>query len=137
MCVFVSPFTYSGAPFLHTRNPPAILVSWPENVGDTMTSVYGLFSQVFTILLATTASIGREKLTLFEAHFAIAVTASPISCLSSYLRCLAKSLLPSQYLDGHQSNCCSLAFPYPPHFLAQPKHRHILLHIGILQQLLM
>jgi hypothetical protein len=42
-------------------------------------SVYGLFSQVYPILLATVASIGGSMLSLFEAHFAVAVSASPIS----------------------------------------------------------
>jgi hypothetical protein len=77
-------FTYSRALFLHTWNPSAILILWPENAEDTMTSVYGHFCQVFPILLATAASIGRGKLTLYEAHFSIAVTASPISIYLVY-----------------------------------------------------
>jgi hypothetical protein len=77
-------FTYSLAPFLHTWNPSAILILWPDNVDTITTSVYGLFSQVFPILLATAASVGHGKLTLYEAQFSIAVTASPISIYVVY-----------------------------------------------------
>jgi hypothetical protein len=46
--------------------------------------VYGLFSQVYPILLATLASVHRTKLSLFDAHFAVAVSASPISVYLAY-----------------------------------------------------
>lgn len=61
---------------------------WSTEPDNTRTSVYGLFSQVYPILLATIASIYRTstKLTLFEAHFSVAVSASPISV---YLACNA------------------------------------------------
>jgi hypothetical protein len=46
--------------------------------------MYGLFSQVYPILLATIASIGRSKLSLFAAHFSVAISASPVSVYISY-----------------------------------------------------
>jgi hypothetical protein len=76
--------THFHATFLLTWNPSAILILWPENVDTTITSVYGLLCTVFPILLATAASVGRGKLTLYESHFAIAVTASPISIYLVY-----------------------------------------------------
>jgi len=68
---------------------PAVLFRWPDEQRDNIrqTSVYGLFSQVYPILLATIvsiASVGRTKLSLFEAHFAVAVSASPISAYVVY-----------------------------------------------------
>ena len=38
-----------------------------------------LLSQVYPIMVATAGSINTDNLTLFDAHFAVAVTASPVS----------------------------------------------------------
>lgn len=69
---------------------PGILLLWSEDAPDITASIYGLYSQVYPILIATAASIGKDKrelrLSLFEAHFALAVTASP---MSFYLSCIA------------------------------------------------
>jgi hypothetical protein len=37
-----------------------------------------LLFQVYPIMLATAASINTDNLSLFDAHFAVAVTASPV-----------------------------------------------------------
>lgn len=41
-------------------------------------------SQVYPIMLATAASINTDNLSLFDAHFAVAVTASPVSMYLAY-----------------------------------------------------
>lgn len=43
------------------------------------TSVVMLLSQVYPNLLATAASIGKKNLTLFDAHLALAIAASPVT----------------------------------------------------------
>ena len=43
-----------------------------------------LLSQVYPILIATASSIGSGDLALFDAHYAIAVTASPITVYLVY-----------------------------------------------------
>jgi len=48
-------------------------------VAHVQTSVAMLLTQVYPIMIATAGSINTDNLTLFDAHFAVAVTASPIS----------------------------------------------------------
>ena len=43
------------------------------------TSVAMHLTQVYPIMIATAGSINTDNLTLFDAHFAVAVTASPVS----------------------------------------------------------
>jgi len=43
-----------------------------------------LLFQVYPIMLATAASINTDNLNLFDAHFAVAVTASPVSVYLAY-----------------------------------------------------
>jgi hypothetical protein len=43
-----------------------------------------LLFQVYPIMLATAASINTDNLSLFDAHFAVAVTASPVSVYLAY-----------------------------------------------------
>ena len=43
-----------------------------------------LLSQVYPIMLATAASINTDNLSLFDAHFAVAVTGSPVSVYLAY-----------------------------------------------------
>ena len=43
-----------------------------------------LLFQVYPIMLATAASINTNNLSLFDAHFAVAVTASPVSVYLAY-----------------------------------------------------
>jgi hypothetical protein len=43
-----------------------------------------LLSQVYPILIATASSIGSGNLSLFDAHYAVAVTASPITVYLVY-----------------------------------------------------
>ena len=62
----------------------AILLRWSEH--DLKTSIFMLISQVYRILIATASSIGSkpQNLSLFDAHYAIAVTASPITVYFVY-----------------------------------------------------
>lgn len=62
-----------------------VLFRWSKSSDDYQISVYGLFSQVYPVLLATVASIGRSKLSIFEAHFAVAVSASPVTVYLAYM----------------------------------------------------
>ena len=56
----------------------AILLRWSEH--DLRTSIFMLLSQVYPILIATASSIGSgSTLSVFDAHYAVAVTASPIT----------------------------------------------------------
>ncbi|KIM36091.1 hypothetical protein M413DRAFT_20642 [Hebeloma cylindrosporum] len=59
-----------------------ILLRWAHE--DIHTTVLMLLSQVYPILLATAASINTNNLSLFDAHFAVAVTASPVSAYLAY-----------------------------------------------------
>ncbi|TFK32695.1 hypothetical protein BDQ12DRAFT_707569 [Crucibulum laeve] len=59
-----------------------ILLRWSND--DVQTSVFMLLSQVYPILISTAFSIGRKSLSLFDAHFAVAVTASPVSVYLAY-----------------------------------------------------
>jgi hypothetical protein len=43
-----------------------------------------LLAQVYPIMLATAASINTDNLSLFDAHFAVAVTGSPVSVYLAY-----------------------------------------------------
>jgi hypothetical protein len=43
-----------------------------------------LFSQILPVLLAITASIGNDSLTLFDVKYGISLTASPVSIYVSY-----------------------------------------------------
>lgn len=72
--------------YLLSSQTSAILKRWSKPEDDLQNSEYGLYSQVYPILLATIASVNRQKLSLFEAHFAVAVSASPVSV---YLACMA------------------------------------------------
>jgi hypothetical protein len=56
----------------------------PDDPDTSRAAVYGLYSQVYPILLATIASFHRRNLSLYEAHFAIAVSASPITVYLAY-----------------------------------------------------
>jgi hypothetical protein len=60
-------------------------------------SVFLLYSQTIPILIATLSSIGNGSFTLFDAHFAVAVSASPMSAyvsLSCFLQlCLVETPL--------------------------------------------
>jgi hypothetical protein len=60
----------------------AILLRWSKH--DLKTSVFMLLSQVYPILIATASSIGSGNLSLFDAHYAVAVTASPITIYLVY-----------------------------------------------------
>ncbi|EDR03024.1 uncharacterized protein LACBIDRAFT_307555 [Laccaria bicolor S238N-H82] len=60
----------------------AILLRWSGH--DLKTSIFMLLSQVYPILIATASSIGSEDLSLFDAHYAVAVTASPITVYLVY-----------------------------------------------------
>ena len=60
----------------------AILLRWSNH--DLKTSIFMLLSQVYPILIATASSIGSGDLALFDAHYAIAVTASPITVYLVY-----------------------------------------------------
>jgi len=60
----------------------AILLLWSKD--DAQTSIFMLFSQVYPILIATASSIGRGNLSLFDAHYAVAVTASPMTVYLVY-----------------------------------------------------
>ena len=63
----------------------AILLRWSKH--DLKTSIFMLLSQVYPILIATASSIGSgelSELSLFDAHYAIAVTASPITVYLVY-----------------------------------------------------
>lgn len=51
---------------------------------DIAPSTFLLFSQTIPILVATLSSIGSKNLSLYDAHFAAAVTASPTSLLLSF-----------------------------------------------------
>jgi hypothetical protein len=74
--------------------PGPIAVTTPTNsidpfkgllfAGPLRSSIMGLFFLNYSILLSTATTIGRDKLTLFEAHFAVAVTASPVSVYLVY-----------------------------------------------------
>ena len=59
----------------------AILLRWADE--DIHTTVIMLFFQVYPIMLATAASINTDNLS-FDAHFAVAVTASPVSVYLAY-----------------------------------------------------
>lgn len=54
----------------------AFLIRWSDDVS---TSIFLLFSQTIPILFATLSSINSDSLSLFDAHFAVAVSASPMS----------------------------------------------------------
>ena len=60
----------------------AILLRWSKH--DLKTSIFMLLSQVYPILIATASSIGSGELSLFDAHYAVAVTASPITVYFVY-----------------------------------------------------
>lgn len=60
----------------------AILLRWSKH--DLKTSIFMLLSQVYPILIATASSIGSGNLSLFDAHYAVAVTASPITVYLVY-----------------------------------------------------
>jgi len=60
-----------------------ILLSWSKH--DLKTSIFMLLSQVYPILIATASSIGSGNLS-FDAHYAVAVTASPITVYVVYSR---------------------------------------------------
>jgi len=60
----------------------AILLRWAHE--DIQTTVIMLLLQVYPIMLATAASINTKNLSLFDAHFAVAVTASPVSVYLAY-----------------------------------------------------
>ena len=62
----------------------AILLRWSKD--DLKTSVFMLLSQVYPILIATASSIGSGELSelSFDAHYAVAVTASPITIYLVY-----------------------------------------------------
>ena len=60
----------------------AILLRWSKR--DLKTSIFMLLSQVYPILIATASSIGSRELSLFDAHYAVAVTASPITVYFVY-----------------------------------------------------
>jgi hypothetical protein len=55
----------------------AVIIASPED--DITPSTFLLFSQTIPILLATLCSIHSDNLSLFDAHFTAAVTASPMS----------------------------------------------------------
>lgn len=80
------PASVHSAPPVKEANP-SLPTTFRSSVygGQLLDSVYGLFSQVYPILLATTASIGRNNLTLFESHFAVAVSASPVSVYLAWM----------------------------------------------------
>ncbi|KAF8967420.1 hypothetical protein BDZ97DRAFT_1916712 [Flammula alnicola] len=59
-----------------------ILLRWAED--DVHTTVFMLLSQVYPIMIATALSINTDNLSLFDAHFAVAVTASPVSFYLAY-----------------------------------------------------
>ncbi|CAA7259345.1 unnamed protein product [Cyclocybe aegerita] len=59
-----------------------ILLRWAHD--DVQTTVVMLLSQVYPIMIATAGSINSTNLSLFDAHFAVAVTASPISVYLVY-----------------------------------------------------
>ncbi|KAJ3506807.1 hypothetical protein NLJ89_g6663 [Agrocybe chaxingu] len=54
-----------------------ILLRWAHD--DVQTTVVMLLSQIYPIMIATAGSINSTNLSLFDAHFAVAVTASPVS----------------------------------------------------------
>jgi len=60
----------------------AFLLRWDNH--EAHTTILILLSQVYPILIATAASVGKTNLTLFDAHFALAVTASPVSVYFVY-----------------------------------------------------
>ena len=62
----------------------AILLRWSKH--DLKTSIFMLLSQVYPILIATASSIGSElgELSVYDAHYAVAVTASPITVYLVY-----------------------------------------------------
>ena len=60
----------------------AILLRWSKH--DLKTSIFMLLSQVYPILIATASSIGSGNLSLFDAHYAVAVTASPLTVYLVY-----------------------------------------------------
>ncbi|KAF9035925.1 hypothetical protein BJ165DRAFT_1615332 [Panaeolus papilionaceus] len=59
-----------------------IVLYWSED--NVHTTVFMLLSQVYPILIATASSVKTDNLSLFDAHFATAVTASPISVYIAY-----------------------------------------------------
>jgi len=61
-----------------------ILLQWSQEPEDVNTTVVMLLTQVYPIMIATAASINTDNLTLFDAHFAVAVTASPVSVYLAY-----------------------------------------------------
>ncbi|KAF9058199.1 hypothetical protein BJ165DRAFT_1334626, partial [Panaeolus papilionaceus] len=60
----------------------AIVLYWSED--NVQTIVFMLLSQIYPILVATASSVNTDNLSLFDAHFATAVTASPISVYIAY-----------------------------------------------------
>jgi hypothetical protein len=88
---------YADRPWMDT---PAMLFMWsatPDDPDIFRASVYGLYSQVYPILMATIASIHRRNLSLYEAHFAIAVSASPITVYLAYRACYDVFRQPSLF----------------------------------------
>src|SRR6266511_4231814 len=71
---FIPFFQPSFRNFSHKLE--AFLVRWSPDVSA---SIFLLYSQTIPILIASLASIGRNTLTLFDAHYSAAVTLSPVS----------------------------------------------------------
>ncbi|KAF9480186.1 hypothetical protein BDN70DRAFT_894366 [Pholiota conissans] len=60
-----------------------ILLRWGDNA-DVQTTIIMLLTQVYPVILATATSINTRNLSLFDAHFAIVATASPVSIYLVY-----------------------------------------------------
>ncbi|KAF8166707.1 hypothetical protein BJ912DRAFT_1002156 [Pholiota molesta] len=60
-----------------------ILLRWGSD-SDVQTTILMLLTQVYPIILATATSINTTNLSLFDAHFAITATASPVSIYLVY-----------------------------------------------------
>ena len=54
-----------------------ILITWsPEDVDE---GIQAILLQIYPILLSTLLSVGRKQLSLFDAHFALTLTSSPLT----------------------------------------------------------
>ena len=68
--------TLCNSPLSHNLSSQALLVKWSEDVSSV---VLLLYTQTIPILLSVLFSLRTQNLSLFDAHYAATVVASPVS----------------------------------------------------------